>query len=185
MPLLLSWTRECYGLLLGIKYDKKHYCGVINTILRLGKVKTSQPFSMLIKAWWSSSPVWSNCKSWCCRLLLQVSQSLQNLYGAAAPAGKMRCVRRLRCAVGFGGCRQGRQPTCPMCNAVIELEVLYRLPIPWTLRHHHANADPPQPQELPPHEQVTPLQKMSCFAVLLAQQGCPMPLPRTALYEPM
>ncbi|KAK9906901.1 hypothetical protein WJX75_009933 [Coccomyxa subellipsoidea] len=49
---------------------------------------------------------------------------------------------------------QGRQPTCPMCNAVIELEVLYRLPIPWTLRHHQANAEPPQPQELPPHEQV-------------------------------
>ena len=27
--------------------------------------------------------------------------------------------------------RQGRQPTCPMCNARIQLEVLYRLPLPW------------------------------------------------------
>ena len=53
-----------------------------------------------------------------------------------------------------GGCRQGRQPTCPMCNAVIELEVLYRLPIPWTLRQPHANVEPAQ--DLLPHAQVSP-----------------------------
>ncbi|CAL8462140.1 g1671 [Coccomyxa elongata] len=47
---------------------------------------------------------------------------------------------------------QGRQPTCPMCNAVIELEVLYRLPIPWTLRQPHANVEPAQ--DLLPHAQV-------------------------------
>jgi hypothetical protein len=53
-----------------------------------------------------------------------------------------------------------------MCNAVIELEVLYRLPIPWTLRHHQANAEPPQPQELPPHEQVPSKERVLVSSIL-------------------
>ena len=27
-------------------------------------------------------------------------------------------------------CRQGRQPTCPLCNRTISLQVRYRLPLP-------------------------------------------------------
>lgn len=48
-----------------------------------------------------------------------------------------------------------------MCNAVIELEVLYRLPIPWSLRNHHSNAE--QPVDLPPNAQVLLLvSRMTC-----------------------
>ncbi|CAK0750091.1 hypothetical protein CVIRNUC_001963 [Coccomyxa viridis] len=47
---------------------------------------------------------------------------------------------------------QGREPTCPMCNAIIELEILYRLPLPWSLRQA-TNADILAPQ-LPPHHPV-------------------------------
>ena len=39
-----------------------------------------------------------------------------------------------------------------MCNAVIELEILYRLPLPWSLRQApHADNLAPQ---LPPHHAV-------------------------------
>lgn len=49
--------------------------------------------------------------------------------------------------------RQGREPTCPMCNAIIELEILYRLPLPYSLRQA-PNSDPLGPQ-LPPHHPVS------------------------------
>ena len=39
-----------------------------------------------------------------------------------------------------------------MCNAIIELEILYRLPLPWSLRQA-PNADILAPQ-LPPHHPV-------------------------------
>lgn len=47
-----------------------------------------------------------------------------------------------------------------MCNAVIELEILYRLPLPWSLRQA-PNADPLAPQ-LPPHHPVGHFEDSNC-----------------------
>ena len=50
--------------------------------------------------------------------------------GKALPCGHAfhgACIRRW-----LAQCHgQGRRPTCPMCNAVIELDVTYRFPLPW------------------------------------------------------
>ena len=56
--------------------------------------------------------------------------------------------------------RQGREPTCPMCNATIELEILYRLPLPWSTRQALDNPLGPQ---LPPHH---PVSNLCCLSVL-------------------
>ena len=69
------------------------------------------------------------------------------LLGAGGPAiaargGRVRSRgKALPCGHAFHGacikrwlaqCHgQGRRPTCPLCNAVIELEVSYRFPLPW------------------------------------------------------
>ncbi len=61
-------------------------------------------------------------------------------------SGDMICIwqRSSLCAL-FDICRnrQGRSPTCPMCNHVIEMEVLYRLPLPWLMGPTHADQNQP------------------------------------------
>ena len=56
-----------------------------------------------------------------------------------------------------------------MCNAVIELEILYRLPLPWSLRQA-PNADPLAPQ-LPPHHPVSHLVESDCDVTVALLHG--------------
>ncbi len=77
-----------------------------------------------------------------------------------------------------------------MCNATIELEILYRLPLPWSTRQALDNPLGPQ---LPPHHPVCNLCCLTAFALkdvgpLLREpspdaQECPSVMPHCVAYR--